>query len=48
VTTGEGVKGKLWSINEQLDDSVILRWKNDLTYRPRSPVNYFRRNAGQV
>jgi len=44
VTTGEGVKGELWSINEQIDESVIQRWKNDPSYRPRSLVNYFRRN----
>ncbi len=48
VRTAEGVKGELWSINEQIDESVIQRWNSDPSYRPRSLVNYFRRNPGHI
>lgn len=41
----EDVKGEHWSINETIDDSVIQRWKNNLTYRPNNPVNFYRMNS---
>lgn len=44
VTTASGVSGDLCSINETIDLSVLNRWKDDPTYRPRSLVEYFSRN----
>lgn len=44
VTTAQGVAGRLVSINETLDPSVLTRWENDHTYRPRSLVSFFERH----
>lgn len=44
AVTAEGKKGELISINETIDESVLLRWKNDPKYRPKGLEEYFRRN----
>jgi uncharacterized protein (DUF2235 family) len=42
VTTVDGTVGVLWSINETIDESVLLRVIEDNTYRPPNLVEYFR------
>lgn len=44
VTAETGTAGALWSINEQIDESVFARWQNDSQYRPPSLVECFKRN----
>lgn len=41
VTSFQGVTGNLWSINETIDESVLLRVIEDDTYRPPGLVDYF-------
>jgi uncharacterized protein (DUF2235 family) len=48
ITTATGKQGELWSINEQIDESVIKRFIEDPTYRPPSLVAWLRGNATQV
>lgn len=48
VTTGTGISGDLWSINETIDPSVFKRWKNDPSYRPPSLQEYFKRNPAKT
>ncbi len=43
VTTGAGVPGALWAINECIDESVMHRWNEDPTYRPPGLAEYLRR-----
>lgn len=41
-TTQRGVSGHLYSINETLDESVLLRLIEDSTYRPPGLIDYLR------
>lgn len=40
VVTRAGVKGSLYSINEQVDESVLWRFAEDATYRPPGLVEF--------
>jgi uncharacterized protein (DUF2235 family) len=45
VTSAQGVTGVLWSINETIDDSVLLRVIEDDTYRPPGLIDYFQNQS---
>jgi hypothetical protein len=44
VKAVDGTNGKLMSINETIDPSVLTRWKSDAAYRPPSLSRYFASN----
>jgi hypothetical protein len=46
-TTSRGTNGFLHSINETIDDSVLLRLIEDSTYRPPGLIDYLRRRSTQ-
>ena len=46
--TVTGQQGRLRTINETIDQSVIQRWNLDPTYRPPGLIDYFRRNPKKL